>query len=127
MELFACADFAREHDSKSTSGATMSLLGPNSYSYCKKQTVCQRSHCLSNTLFKQAPGAAARLAALPKQECISPIVNSDLKGRDKNESRTLSWFKAIVHIHYTASLLVPLAGADPAPQLQWLVSRTPRP
>ena len=105
--LFADADFAGEHDSKSTSGVTMILVGPSTYyplnAYSKKQTVTSMESMSSTEaevvaanhgvraegiptlalfehlmLFKQAPDAAARLAAMPKQEGIFTIIGPEI-------------------------------------------------
>ena len=102
--LFADADFAGEHDSKSTTGVTMILVGPSTYyplnAYSKKQTVTSMSSTEAEvvaanhgvraegiptlalfeqlTLFKQAPDAAARLAAMPKQEGIFTIIDPEI-------------------------------------------------
>ena len=113
MWVFADADFAGEHDSKSTTGATMILVGPNTYyplnAYSKKQTVMSISSTEAEvvaanqgvraegiptlalfeklTLFKQAPDAAARLAAMPKQEGIFTIAQRLMK----RETETWIW------------------------------------
>ena len=82
----------------------MILVGPNTYypliSYSKKQTVTSMSSTEAEvvaanhgvraeglptlalfeqlTLFKQAPDAAARLAAMPKQEGIFTIIDPEI-------------------------------------------------
>ena len=89
--LFADADHAGEHDSKSTSGCAMFLVGPNTYfplnAFSKKQTVVANSSTAAEVVSANHAPRAEGMPMLALLEQLGIFKNFVAEGWDKPQAK----------------------------------------